>query len=427
MRTSALFLAIIFACASATRFNNQVTNLMQANSMATDAVDTVEQLLLELKDSIYKEQADHDARWAQQQIDGAKTIADLTAVANRNREIAEDATEHREWVEAEIEDSHNHLEWIDNRLETIAASLVQLNVTRCEANQLFIQQLKEHQDALDAIAILRTELDRTEAAGQAPVFAETEGTFTNKLAEYEHLFEQNAVNEFFQQAEVEIPEVNSNMEDFDYVDDVSSGREEEGHVYTHRDELDTESFESTVDTSDLVGTLHDKVNAMLDRLQSHLEANAALLESNEIQAALDTAQYQIKSKAEVARLNADIVKRQAYLEKLAVDLEVALITEADAWELSRQSDQDVVDAKNDLAAKEAFYNLETERRNGELVDLDWVIDVFQEQVASLGDSLRSRIDDYVHDERFDDMFARETDANVAAGVAGSGVDPANLG
>jgi len=420
MRTSALFLvAIILACASAEKFNMKVNDMMMANTMASDAVDTVEQLLLELKDSIYEEQEEHDARWAQQQIDGAKTIADLQAVANRNREIAEDATEHREWVEAEIQDSHDHLEWIDNRLATIAAKLIQLNVTRCEANQLFIQQLKEHQDALDAIAILRTELDRTEAAGQAPVFAQTEGTFTNKLAEYEHLFEANAVNEFFQSAEVVIPDVNTNEEDFAYVDETSSGREESGHVYTHRDELDTEAFESTVDTSDLVGTLHDKVNAMLDRLQNHLEEGAALLESNEIQAALDTAQFQIKSKAEVARLEADIVKRQAYLEKLAVDLEVALITEADAWELSRQSDQDVVDAKNDFAAKEAFYNQETDRRNGELADLEWVIDVFQEQVASLGDSLRNRIDDYVHDERFDSMFNRKTDANVDAGVAGA--------
>jgi len=318
-----------------------------------------------------------------------------------------------------MQDSDDHLNWIHNRLDTIAAKLVQLNVTRCEANQLFIQQLKEHQDALDAIAILRTELDRTEAAGQAPVFAQTEGTFTNKLSEYEHLFEVNAMKEFFQSSEVEIPDVNTNPEDFEYLDETSSGREETGHEYTHRDELDTEAFESTVDTSDLVGTLHDKVNAMLDRLQHHLEEGAATLEANEIAAALDTAQYQIKSKAEVARLQADIVKRQAYLEKLAVDLEVALITEADAWELSRQSDQDVVDAKNALAAQEAFYNQETDRRNGELADLEWVIDVFQEQVASLGDTLRNRIDDYVHDERFDSMFARETDANVAAGVEGA--------
>merc|ERR1712151_868096 len=67
----------------------------------------------------------------------------------------------------------------------------------------------------------------------------------------------------------------------------------------------------------------------------------------------------------------------------------------------------------------AFYNQETDRRNGELADLEWVIDVFQEQVASLGDSLRNRIDDYVHDERFDSMFNRKTDANVAAGVDGA--------
>merc|ERR1712203_24911 len=132
--------------------------------------------------------------------------------------------EHREWAEAEQQDSYDHLDWIHNRLDTIAAKLVQLNVTRCEANQLFIQQLKEHQDALDAIAILRTELDRTEAAGQAPVFAQTEGTFTNKLAEYEHLFEANAVNEFFQTADVVIPEVNTNEADFEYVDETSSGR-----------------------------------------------------------------------------------------------------------------------------------------------------------------------------------------------------------
>ena len=86
---------------------------------------------------------------------------------------------------------------------------------------------------------------------------------------------------------------------------------------------------------------------------------------------------------------------------------------------TRPSYQDVVDAKNDLAAKEAFYNQETDRRNGELADLEWVIDVFMEQVASLGDSLRNRIDDYVHDERFDSMFNRKTDDNVAAGVDGA--------
>ena len=41
-----------------------------------------------------------------------------------------------------------------------------------------------------------------------------------------------------------------------------------------------------------------------------------------------------------------------------------------------------------------------------------------DQVASLGDTLRARVDNYVHDERFDSMF-RATDQHVEAGVAGA--------
>jgi hypothetical protein len=56
MKTSSLFvIALIFAGATATNFNAQMTDMMTANTMASDAVDTVEQLLLELKDSIYEE------------------------------------------------------------------------------------------------------------------------------------------------------------------------------------------------------------------------------------------------------------------------------------------------------------------------------------------------------------------------------------
>ena len=230
------------------------------------------------------------------------------------------------------------------------------------------------------------------------------------------------MKEFFQQDSsqgVDIPDAATDLADFEYVDETASGVERTGQIDNDREALDTEGFESTVDTSDLTGTLHDKVNAMLDRLQRSLEEGAKTLEANEIAAALDTAQYQIKSAAEVVRLHMDSEKRTVYLEKCYVDLDVALITEADALALWRQSEQDVADAKADLAAKEAFYHQETERRNGELADLEWVIDIFQEQVASLGDTLRDRIDDYVHDERFDSMFDRKTDENVADGVAGA--------
>jgi len=197
-----------------------------------------------------------------------------------------------------------------------------------------------------------------------------------------------------------------------------------GHADNSREQLDTSAFESTVDTSDLKGTLYDKIRAMLNRLDKQLKATMSELETNEIQAALNTARYQIRAAQEVDRLEADKVKRFAYLEKLAIDLEVAFSYEAKMWEISQKSDDEVRGAKADLAEKKHFWEQETERRNGELETLDFIIDIFLTQIATMGDAMRLRIDDYVHDDRFDQgIFGSKTDkhadsiGNVASEVA----------
>ena len=61
--TTFALIALICVYANASSFNTQVNDMMMANARASDAVDTVEQLLLELKDSIYEEQQEHDDRW----------------------------------------------------------------------------------------------------------------------------------------------------------------------------------------------------------------------------------------------------------------------------------------------------------------------------------------------------------------------------
>lgn len=72
---------------------------------------------------------------------------------------------------------------------------------------------------------------------------------------------------------VEIRTNTQTADDIAYVDEVSSGRAESGHHDNEVGELDTESFQSTVDTSDLVGNIYQKVSAMLDRLETHLREN----------------------------------------------------------------------------------------------------------------------------------------------------------
>jgi len=152
---------------------------------------------------------------------------------------------------------------------------------------------------------------------------------------------------------------------------------------------------------------------MLTRLETHLNESVAKLEENEIKAALDTARYQILSYQEIDRLLIDEEKRNIYLEKLSIDLEVAFANEERAWEVSRASDEEVRGAKADLAEKRHFWEQESERRTGEIETLDFIIDIFLTQISTMGEALRARIDDYVHDDRFDQgIFGRKTDDHV---------------
>lgn len=399
---------------------------MKANERASDAVAEVERLLLELRNSIQQEQIDHQKRWDQQQIDFKASIAKLTGIWNTNVAIHKKKMGRRKWLQAEMADSKSHLEWIANRLTTIKNKLEQLEVTRCEANQLFIQQLKEHQDALDAIRVLRAELARSESAGAAsPVFAQVgkKSGFSNKLSEYEHLFEVNAMKEFFQTGksvgDVAVPTTNAGG-DFGYLDDTksgASGRTAGGHVDNSKGALQQDSFKSTVDTSDLEGkTLHQKVAAMLDRLEKSLTNGAKLLEENEIDAALDTAQYQIKSDKEMARLRIDQGKRERYIEQLKIDIDVALMEEAEALRLAQEAEQDVKDEKARFKAAGEFFDQETDRRANELDALDYVITEFQDQITTLGQELKDRINDYVDDGSFNNgVITRKTTAHVNRG------------
>ncbi len=82
----------------------------------------------------------------------------------------------------------------------------------------------------------------------------------------------------------------------------------------------------------------------------------AQLEKNEIAAALDTARYIIKSHQEVDRLLIDEEKREIYLLKLAIDLEVALAYEEKCWKISHEADAEEQMARDALAEKRRFYN-----------------------------------------------------------------------
>merc|ERR1711934_1166394 len=91
--------------------------------------------------------------------------------------------------------------------------------------------------------------------------------------------------------------------------------------------------------------------------------------------------------------------------------------EAEALRLAQEAEQDVKDEKARFKAAGEFFDQETDRRANELDALDYVITEFQEQITTLGQELKDRINDYVDDGSFNnkEIFKRGTDKHTKRG------------
>ena len=108
---------------------------------------------------------------------------------NTNRGIYDNAVANREFVEAEIENTHNYIAYIDNRFQEIEALIEELHDERCDASLIFVTRTREHYEAIDAVQLLRNDLNDWEAAGMPTSLVEIKKLHSfNKLGAYTKLF-----------------------------------------------------------------------------------------------------------------------------------------------------------------------------------------------------------------------------------------------
>lgn len=197
-----LFLVFIFGISflNADRFkdklNEKVSSVLQSKSKAMDAVDTVLNLLNDLKQSNINEQATADTNNATQESEGLQQIDELVSIRDKMNQILNDASAHRNWVETQLNDAKNYIQWILKRQSDVLKQLDELSEHRCYSNAMFVKALKEHNDAIKVIASLISDLQAQQNAG-SQTLEETElHSISNKLKEYTSLFNKDALNNF---------------------------------------------------------------------------------------------------------------------------------------------------------------------------------------------------------------------------------------
>ncbi|CAD8059331.1 unnamed protein product [Paramecium primaurelia] len=331
--------AIIAICLLATVFaidTNKFAVLLQAGTRGNDAVESVYNLLRDLKTENVQVQAAADKKNNTDEEIFSQVIGDLTNVASLNKQQWESLGVVRGDVEAQISEGYQWLAWAESRLAEIERRNAQLQDQRCWANGLFVKSLADHADAVAVVQILQQDVAGFLTNNAGVELVEKAQTIADKLSAYSHLFQQDALQKFQSLAEVK--------------------RE---------------------------GTTGEQVLSILQDLQAELESTLATLQEQEIHAAFALAKYVSDTNAEVAWLNSEHERRTGLVEKLETQLPAVLAQQAKALKLWKDSLNAVAGATADLEEKREFYASETARRQEENAIIDVVIQLFKDQVRSL--------------------------------------------
>jgi hypothetical protein len=350
MRTLAILLV---ACLAVSAFAGKASDMTKATSKATDAVDAALQVLYDLRQANVDAQDQKDAENRTNQENCDNEIADLYRISDINKEHGDQTTAHRKYIEKEIADSRAYIEWINSRRADISRRETELQDQRCYSAQIFVRSLKENDDAIEAINLLRNDLfaaiDRKTADnGDDEAALAQVGEATKKLAKYKHLMNEQALTAFNQLA---------NMED------------------EESDDEETEAAPS--------GSVEDQINNLLDTLEGHFEENIRAFEASEVKAGWDFAIWLQDSEAELEYFDKEEERTETYIDKMTIALQAAKATENKAWEIYFQSSSNYHNAITICRWKGEAYLADKHQRDDEIGLLDDVIKQFKEQSGRL--------------------------------------------
>jgi hypothetical protein len=231
---------------------------------------------------------------------------------------------------------------------------------RCFSNSLFVRSIKQHQDALAVIRLLKQDVSGylTGSSSLAEVKIEN---VADKLKMYSTLFNQKALEQFVELA----------------ADQASGGAE------LHAQGGD-EQFNGTGGAGKQNGdNLGQQVYNLLLELEEQLKASLQNLEVNEINAAYQLADWLSDAEAEKVNLHQEIQKKTSQQDKLWLAHLAALAQLAKAQAVLTESQAAIDQAIADLQEKRDFWQQEFDRRNEENAIIDEIIHIFKTQVKNM--------------------------------------------
>ncbi|CAD8205867.1 unnamed protein product [Paramecium octaurelia] len=332
--------------------------LLQTGSQSNDAVQAVYDLLNDLKTSNIEAQGLADEKNISDEEIGQSRIAALSKVNELNQKAWASAKARREQIGVEYREATDYIAWATQRLADIDRREVELEELRCFSNGLFVRAIKQHNDALGVIRILKNDLSGYLTGAPSSMVELKVENVADKLKQYSQLFNQDAMSKFAQLA-AEQASGNAELHALGESEGTTGGDRQPG-----------------VNVGQLV------YNALSD-LEDQLKSALAALEQNEIAGYYQLADWLADSEAEKVHLQDEIQRKTQLQDKLVVQEQAALAVQAKANSVLKDSQNAINAATASLQELRDLYDTELNRRNEENAIIDEVIHIFKQQVLEM--------------------------------------------
>ncbi|CAD8177925.1 unnamed protein product [Paramecium pentaurelia] len=348
----------LIALVSVQAFDIDFALLLQTGSQSNDAVQAVYDLLNDLKTSNIEAQGLADEKNISDEEIGQSRIAALSKVNELNQKAWASAKARREQIGIEYREATDYIAWATQRLADIDRREVELEELRCFSNGLFVRAIKQHNDALGVIRILKNDLSGYLTGAPSSMVELKVENVADKLKQYSQLFNQDAMSKFAQLAS-EQASGNAELHALGENETTSGGDRQPG-----------------VNVGQLV------YNALSD-LEDQLKTALSALEQNEIAGYYQLADWLADSEAEKAHLQDEIQRKTQLQDKLVVQEQAALAVQAKANSVLKDSQNAINSATASLQELRDLYETELNRRNEENAIIDEVIHIFKQQVLEM--------------------------------------------
>jgi hypothetical protein len=192
-------LATSMVMAEKSEFKSQLTNMLSLQAKAADAVDSALDVLKGLKNLNVEAQEKADETNRTQEAELTNNVNALHSIAETNKENGDICDALKKHYNDEINKTRDYLIWIRNRRNELIRKRQEIHEQRCAAAMLFVKQIKQHREALQVIKLLREDIIGVVKAhtGETVEFTEVSAT-VDKLKNYQHLFNKEAMKSFMQ-------------------------------------------------------------------------------------------------------------------------------------------------------------------------------------------------------------------------------------